>query len=159
MTTRKQPSKKRKTKAKAAGQNGHPKKGLKYSDEDIIAVLNSAGGIISTAAKKLGCARQTIYNRIESSKTVATAREEIDASNIDLAEDQLLTAIKEGHLTAVIFYLKTKGKHRGYSERHDVNGNSSNVRYIISDKPMTSDEWEAEYCVPAADGDDPTNGH
>ena len=147
MTARKQPAKKRKSKAKAAGQNGHLKKGLKYSDEDIIAVLKSAGGIILRAAKKLGCARQTIYNRIESSKTVATAREEINETNLDLAEDQLLKAIKEGHMTAIIFYLKTQGKDRGYSERHEVNGNSSNAHYYISDEPMTSDEWNAKYCV------------
>ena len=48
------------------------------------------------------------------------------------------------------------GKHLGmFRERRE----NANVQYIISDKPMTCDEWEAEYCVPAADGDDPTNVH
>ena len=43
--------------------------------------------------------------------------EEVQNVAIDFAESQLYSLISEKNPTAVIFYLKTKGKHRGYIER------------------------------------------
>jgi hypothetical protein len=40
---------------------------------------------------------------------------EVVEQNLDLAEHKLLGVINEGNMTAVIFYLKTKGRERGYS--------------------------------------------
>ena len=39
---------------------------------------------------------------------------------LDLAESKLMEAIRNGNLTAIIFFLKTRGKSRGYSERGDL---------------------------------------
>ncbi len=39
-----------------------------------------------------------------------------------MAETALLASIGEKNMTAIIFYLKTKGKHRGYSEKYVVSG-------------------------------------
>jgi hypothetical protein len=39
---------------------------------------------------------------------------------LDFAESQLHKQIKEGNSTATIFFLKTKGKKRGYIERQEV---------------------------------------
>jgi len=45
----------------------------------------------------------------------------MDIENIalDFAESQLHKQIKEGNSTSTIFYLKTKGKKRGYIERQE----------------------------------------
>lgn len=86
----------------------------------MIEALKKSAGLISHAAAALGCERSTVHRRIKSSKAVADALTEIEDINLDRAEAKLAQAINNGNLTAVIFYLKTKGKARGYSERVDV---------------------------------------
>ena len=44
-----------------------------------------------------------------------------------MAEDQLIKQIREGNLTATIFYLKTKGQARGYIEKQYVHQTRSMV--------------------------------
>ena len=43
---------------------------------------------------------------------------------MDLAEKRLFDLVNEGHPSAIIFTLKTLGKHRGYIERqeHEISG-------------------------------------
>jgi len=48
--------------------------------------------------------------------------EETVELNLDTAESQLMSLIANGNLRAVIFYLKTKGKARGYVERVEATG-------------------------------------
>ena len=53
-----------------------------------------------------------------------TIKETIDALNeetLDYAESKLLQSIRDGNVTSIIFYLKTKGKKRGYVEQVDNN--------------------------------------
>ena len=50
-----------------------------------------------------------------------------------MAESQLVKGIQTGQSWAVCFYLKTKGRDRGYSERReitDADGNNLTVRII-----------------------------
>ena len=42
--------------------------------------------------------------------------------NLDFAETMLMKHIREGDTTSLIFYLKTKGRERGYVERVEATG-------------------------------------
>jgi hypothetical protein len=44
----------------------------------------------------------------------------LEGMALDLAESQLHGQILEGNTAAIIFFLKTKGKIRGYVERNEV---------------------------------------
>ena len=48
---------------------------------------------------------------------------------IDFAEMQLFKLIQMGHAPSIYFYLKTKGKHRGYVERKETE--NVNVNYNL----------------------------
>lgn len=93
-----------------------------FTIDQIIAALEASGGIYTGAAAKLGCAPNTIRNYVERHVEIQTALLDITEQNLDLAETQLLKHIRDGNLTSVIFYLKTKGKGRGYIERQEHTG-------------------------------------
>ena len=57
-------------------------------------------------------------------KDTLFAKQVEDIANIalDFAESQLHKQIQDGNTAATIFYLKTKGKRRGYIERQEITG-------------------------------------
>ncbi|MGH7850772.1 MAG: hypothetical protein ACREOP_10770 [Thermodesulfobacteriota bacterium] len=88
----------------------------------IIKAIIAAEGNISTAAKKARLSRSTIYEYISIDETVADAAKEAQEQLYDLAESKLIAKIKKEDLTAIIFFLKTRCKHRGYVERQEHTG-------------------------------------
>ncbi len=94
----------------------------KFTTQEMIDALKAAKGIQTVAANRLGCARMTVSRYIKEFPTVAAALEEANESVIDFAESKLLKNIDEGDTTSIIFFLKTRGKNRGYSERQEVTG-------------------------------------
>lgn len=94
----------------------------RFRKRHVEEALRKAGGIKSLAAQILGCAPNTITNYMRRHPELGGIQDEITEENLDIAEAKLLTKIRSGNLTAVIFYLKTKGRARGYVERAEVGG-------------------------------------
>jgi hypothetical protein len=88
----------------------------KISDGDIAWALKQAKGFVSKAADKLGLTTSAIYSRINRSDILKEIKAEIDESLLDIAELRLSEAVNECKPWAVCFYLKCKGKKRGYTE-------------------------------------------
>lgn len=82
----------------------------------FLEALKEHLGIVATACSACGMTRQTYYNWRHNDAEFKAAVDEITETQIDYVEDKLLNQIKNGNTTATIFYLKTKGKKRGYSE-------------------------------------------
>ena len=127
----------------------------RITNDQIAEALHQTGGIALHAAQMLGCAPNTIKNRIAKSKSLQKVSNEVTELNLDLAESQLLKGIRDGDKTYVIFYLKTKGKDRGYVERQEATGKDggpvqtqgSVVR--MPSKAESGEAWAAEH-KPAA---------
>lgn len=94
----------------------------RYTNAAIIAALHENHGLVSLAARNLGCDRGTIYKRAKKHPTVQQAIDDARDLMTDEAESALYKAIKRGEAWAVCFYLKTQGKARGYVERQEVTG-------------------------------------
>jgi hypothetical protein len=83
----------------------------------MIAALEQSLGIVTTAAKSVGIDRTTHYEWMKFDEDYKAAVDSIQDITLDFAESQLHKQIKDGEVTSTIFYLKTKGKKRGYIER------------------------------------------
>ena len=94
----------------------------RFTIDQVAEALRGAAGIRSAAAAVLGCSPSTVKRYVDRSETLARIEKEVVEFNLDLAESRLLDAINDGNLTAIMFYLRTKGKQRGYSERHQIEG-------------------------------------
>ena len=94
----------------------------KYTHKQMIHEIREAKGILAVAARRLGCTRQTVYNYLQRHQEIKDAYDDANESNIDFVENKLMMAINDGNITAMIFFLKTKGKDRGYVERREVTG-------------------------------------
>lgn len=105
--------------AKGSGRN--------HTLDEIEAALIKGNGINAAAGKILGITGQAVSMRVKKSKRLQRVRAEITEDLIDVAENKLLKAINSDNLTATIFYLKTKGKNRGYSERQEITGKDGNA--------------------------------
>ena len=95
----------------------------------IIEALEKSLGVVTTACKKVGVGRSTFYLWIAEDIEFKKAVEDIQDIALDFAESQLHKQIGDGNTTATIFYLKTKGKKRGYLEGIDITtkGESINI--------------------------------
>ena len=98
--------------------------------QQFLAAYKSKACNISLTCEAVDIGRSTFYDWLTSDVLFAAAVKEIDESLLDWAESMLFKGIKEGDHTLLIFFLKTKGKSRGYIERVDVGGQLGvNVRF------------------------------
>ncbi len=88
--------------------------------EAILQALENSLGVVTVACKKTDTPRSTYYKWLKEDEEFAQAVKEIENIALDFAESQLHTQIKDGSTSATIFYLKTKGKKRGYIERSEL---------------------------------------
>ena len=83
----------------------------------MIEALEKSLGVVTSACKSVGISRETHYRWTREDPEYQEAVEDISGVALDFAESQLHRQIKDGNTAATIFYLKTKGKGRGYIER------------------------------------------
>ena len=96
----------------------------------MLDALEKSLGVVTSACKSVGIARQTHYEWMKEDILYKAAVDELSDVAIDFAESQLHKQIREGNSTATIFFLKTKGKKRGYVERQEVDVSSGKLFQI-----------------------------
>lgn len=114
---------------------------LKISVADVLPLVEQNKGNVAAIARKLGVTRGTIWNRCKESPTLMAALEDARESMIDNAESMLYKKVIDGDVTALIFFLKTQAKSRGYVERQELTGtNGQDLRIRL----QFGDEMEPE---------------
>lgn len=99
-----------------------------YRQSDIARELKRYKGAVSSAAKALKVSKKTMERYIMKSKVLKDIVCEIVETEIDVVESELFKQIEKGNMTAILFYLKCKGRDRGWIEKND---------FSIDVKPIT----------------------
>jgi len=89
----------------------------------MIDALVKSLGVVTMACKEVGIARKTHYEWYHEDENYRNAVDDISDVALDFAESMLHKQIQDKDTTATIFYLKTKGKKRGYIERSEMDLN------------------------------------
>lgn len=77
-------------------------------------------GIVSTTCRSIGISRETFYDWKRKDEKFREAAEAVNEVAIDFVEGKLYGRINEGSDAAIIFYMKTRGRERGYVEKQEI---------------------------------------
>ena len=103
-----------------------------HNKKILLDALEASLGVVTKACKETGISRTTFYNYLHEDEEFAKSVKEIENVAIDFAESALHEQIKNGNSTSTIFYLKTKGKGRGYVEKTEVDNTIRGVNIQIA---------------------------
>jgi hypothetical protein len=147
----------------------------------MVEALRKSLGVVETACQNAGVPRRTHYDWLKKDAKYAAQVADIDDSAIDFGESMLYKLMKGYELpdtkvflnsdskepiivpirkhigtdaSAVIFFLKTRGKKRGYIERNEVTGKDGapvvpgavnlTVHVLPAGPPLASSEKEVD---------------
>lgn len=151
---------------------------LAQQKRSLLDALRLSLGVVETACKAAGIPRRTHYNWLKKDEKYAAEVAEIDDVAIDFGESQLYKLMRGYTLpdtkvflnsdskqpivvpitkhigtdaSAVIFFLKTRGKKRGYIERSELTGKDGapiagdiKVQILPAGPPLASSEKEVD---------------
>jgi len=79
-------------------------------------------GNVTLVAKSFDVSRTTVYTLFEKHPELKVCLQDEREKMIDNVESALYNQALDGNTTAMIFFLKTQGKGRGYIERSELTG-------------------------------------
>ena len=88
--------------------------------KELIDALIQSDGNMAAVARSFNCSRTLVWKYVDEDPEMRELTDELSESFVDEAESQLFKQIREGNTAAVIFFLKTRARHRGYSERLEL---------------------------------------
>ena len=86
----------------------------------MIEALKKTLGIVSRACDMVGISQKTHYEWLQKDAEYKSDVEAVAEMAIDFAESKLLANINNGDTTSIIFFLKKKGRARGYGDEATV---------------------------------------
>src|SRR5512146_1894378 len=101
-----------------------------HTCEQVIESVRKNHGMLAAVARDLGVTRQTVYRYVNNYATIKDAVDDEREIWIDFAEHELIKAIQKGNIQAIMFFLKTVGKVRGYVERSEITGKDGGALVI-----------------------------
>jgi hypothetical protein len=93
----------------------------------LIAALEKSLGIVTEACEKAELGRTQHYTWYKEDEDYRKSVDNIEGKYIDFAETHLKEQIEKGSTPATIFYLKTRGRKRGYNDTLDITSDNEPI--------------------------------
>jgi tRNA(Leu) C34 or U34 (ribose-2'-O)-methylase TrmL len=88
--------------------------------DKMIQALELNLGNVTASCKAMNISRDTHYRWMKEDKEYRRAVKDMENAALDFAESSLLKQIEKGNPLSTIFFLKCKGKKRGYIEQNNL---------------------------------------
>lgn len=120
----------------------------------LIRALVESHGVVKPACERCGVGRRTYYDYYHHDQDFRKAVDTTNEVAMDFVESKLFKNIASGYEASIIFFLKTRGRERGYEE-HKQSTKTINLNVIST---LTDDELEQRIAkfkgrVALADGE------
>ena len=106
----------------------------------LLEALEKSLGIVTPACKEVGVSRETFYRYYREDEDFKKVVDDINEITLDFAENQLLSKIKEGSERSILFYMKYRGRKRGYTDSLDITSDGKSITEIRLIEIKKSDE-------------------
>tara|TARA_R100000458_G_C8087860_1_gene119836 strand:+ start:26 stop:379 length:354 start_codon:yes stop_codon:yes gene_type:complete len=100
--------------------------------ETLLEALEKSLGIVTEACEKSGLSRTQHYKWYNEDIEYKKAVDSIDNKFIDFAETHLKKQIENGSTQATTFFLRTRGRKRGYNEKQELDLTSGDEKIKIN---------------------------
>jgi len=91
-----------------------------YNKNQLLGAMKKSLGVVSAACQMCNISRETFYTYMEKDSEFKKQIEDLENFTLDFVETQFLKNIQQGNTAEILFYLKTKGRNRGYTERQEL---------------------------------------
>jgi len=100
------------------------KKSVNYKTDtkkdQLLKKLESGLGIVTNACRAVSISRETYYSWLRKDPDFKAKADAIKDVVIDFVETKFYQNVRDGDTTAMIFFLKSKGKARGWNEKSHI---------------------------------------
>lgn len=115
--------------------------------------------IVQIACEKVGLSRATYYRWRKTDKKFAEEADKSLCEGIllinDLAESQLLSAIHDKNMTAIIFWLKNR--HRDYAQKLEISAKPEDKKLTPEERKMVKQALELGALLPEPENEQPNS--
>jgi len=103
----------------------------KYKVDEIITAIKGSSGIKANIMRRLNCSRSTVDNYLKRYATAQAAYDEETEMPLDVAESLVISDMANNRsVETAKWYLKAKGRSRGYTERTEIQ-HSGEIEMLI----------------------------
>lgn len=89
--------------------------------KQFIEALEFNLGHFTNACRSINVNKSSVYDWLKEDDEFKKAVKDVDVQLCEMVESELYKKIKNGDTQAIIFFLKTKGKKRGWAENKNIN--------------------------------------
>ena len=116
--------------------------GTKIAKLNMLEALEKSLGIVTNALKISGTAKTTFYEWMKHDEDFAKDVNDVGNTALDFAESQLFKQIKNENHSSTQFYLKNKGRDRGYGDKLDITTGGDKINKIEIEIVKSKDKNE-----------------
>ena len=115
----------------------------KRAKEELLRQLSLRFGIVKNAYKAAGISRVIYYRWLQEDEEFRAEVDAIQEDAKDFVEAKLYDNINKNDTQSILFYLKTKCKDRGYTERTEIEHHGTGVVVQVTDKVLAQELTKA----------------